>query len=120
MKLGGLTVTAINQGTVATYEAAGTRIYIPVLTPIYNTTFEEHRTKRDINDITDVATARWRLFTQGTAPITNTTQFAIGYFTTWPLPAGTMIYICDGEPAIWRSRSGVVHHIETYLREQGG
>jgi len=120
MILGHLTVTVVNDGPVTGYEKLGTKITTPTLTIVPNCSLEEHRTKRDINDLTDIAIGRWRLFAPGTAPLSNTSQVVVGAITAWPPPAGTQIYIVDGEPAIWRARNGIIHHIECYLREQGG
>jgi hypothetical protein len=120
MILGHLAVTVINQGPPTSYETLGTALSTPILTAVYNCSLEEHRTKRDINDLTDVLTARWRLFAPASAPLTGTSQVVVGIFTAWPLPDGTDVFMVDGDPAIWRGRNSIVHHIECYLRQQGG
>lgn len=123
MKLGGVTITVINDVNSSDptgYDGVGDPIEgDPTLTVVHNCEIQQHRTSREIS-VTDVIVSRDRLFAPAWTPLQPTSIVAIGAFASLPLPDGTTTYLVDGEPALWHRRSGQVHHIECYLREQQG
>lgn len=120
MKLGGITITVINQGAPTGYDGVGDPVYGgPTLTVVNNCDVQQHTTRREISNI-DVAWSRSRLFAPASAPLSSTSVVALGAFNSWPLPGGTTTFLVDGEPAIWNQHNGVPHHFECYLREQAG
>lgn len=123
MKLGGVTITVINDvnpNDPTGYDGVGDPIYgDPELTVVRSCDIQQHRTSREIST-TDVIVSRDRLFAPASAPLLSTSRVAIGAFNTLPLPDGTKSYLVDGEPAVWKRRNGTPHHVECYLRQQSG
>ncbi len=119
MLLGGSIITVINDGPPTGYDSLGTVISTPVLTTVPGCSVQEHRTKRDLTEETDVVMARFRIFAPAGAPLTSTSRVVLG-IVSWPLPDGATVFLVDGEPALWAGRNGTVNHIECYLKEQGG
>ena len=125
MKLGGITITVINDvssGDPTGYDGVGDPIYgAPSLTVVNNCDIQQHNTRREIST-TDVTWSRWRLFAPSHAPLQTTSIIAVGVITQWPLEEGvtTETFLVDGDPASWNSRNGMLHHFECYLREWTG
>ena len=122
MRLGGQTITVINEGDPTGYDGVGDPVYgDPVLTVVNNVSIQQHRTSREIST-TDVTVARSRLFAPPSSPLQSTSFVAEGTVNSWPLAADdpTIWYLVDGEPAVWRDQRGVTDHIECYLRRQSG
>lgn len=125
MKLGGKTVTVINdvnQDDPTGYDGVGDPVYgDPTFTVVNNCDIQQHTTRREISNI-DVAWSRSRLFAPPSAPLLSTSIVAEGVVTQWPLEDDdpTVWYLVDGEPAAWNQHNGAVHHYECYLRDQAG
>jgi hypothetical protein len=119
MILGGDTITVINNGAVTGYDGLGTATYAPDVTVVTGCSVQEHQSRRDLTNITDVEYGRFRVFAPPDAPLRGTSLVVIGD-VGWPPPEGTLIWQSDSEPMIWRSRHGTAHHLECYLREQIG
>lgn len=122
MILGGVTITIVNNGEATGYDGVGDPVYgDPTLTVVTGCSIQQHRTSRDLST-TDVIVSRDRLFAPATAPLQPTSTVVVGAIDSWPLAEDDdrTLYLADGDPAVWRSRNGVAHHIEAYLREQAG
>lgn len=129
MNLGAQILTVINLGAPTGYDGVGDAIYNnPTLTVVYGCSVQEHRTTRDIST-TDVVVARYRIFTQPTAPLKPDSLVTLG-IATWRLVNNKVVYsvngqpvtpfLVDGEPAVWVGFSGNPDHIECYIRGQAG
>jgi hypothetical protein len=123
MALGADTVTVINNGDPTGYDGVGDPIYgDATATVVTGCSLQLHVTKRDIN-VTDTVVSRSRLFAPAGTPITATSMVVEGVATLplpEPLPEEMNLFLADGDPAYWKTKSGRVTHIEIYLRSQAG
>lgn len=120
MLLGSDTITVINDGDPTGYDGVGDPKYgDPTLTVVNGCSVQEYRLPHREIALTDVSTARYRVFAPASAPL-NPTSIVVMGSVTWPLPDGTQEYLVDGQPNTWRSRFGVADHIEFYVKAQVG
>ena len=123
MKLGGITITVVNNGAATGYNGVGDPVYgAPTLTVVNGCDVQQHRTRRKIST-TDVVETSDKLFAPATAPLKPTSIVVIGAITSWPIPnadSSTAVYIADGDPALWFDRQGNINHIECHIRRQAG
>lgn len=122
MRLGGQTVTVIN-GTQTGTDRMNSPIFTETSTVVHGCSLQEHSSRREVTQ-TDVFFGRYKLFTPPTAPLTSGGSQVVDGATLAIEPSKFVIdggdFIIDGEPAVWKSKNGEPHHIECYVRLQGG
>lgn len=89
MKLGGQTITVINNGAPTGYDGVGDPIYGAQTASTWaGCSVQEHRTSRDIN-LTDITLARYRLFAPTTVPLQSTSTVVT--IDAPPVPLGSYL-----------------------------
>lgn len=107
MNLGAQTVNVIND-TDGALGKFGPAVVAGSPVTVTGCAFQQHETDRRDTGLTDVSTARYKLFAPASAPLTSTSHVVVGSVT----------YDVDGIPTPWTDLSGRVSHIECYLKQR--